>query len=271
MAVLADLSSLLSPRRLELLIDSCSLIDAHCHSEQYRGPAREQMLREVEDLDILCLTAATDRASIKATARLCEEYPHFIRAAGIHPWEAGAYAPEDLLPLENDFRESIQISEIGMDGLWAPPEATFARQKALFTAQLNLARDLNKPVTLHTKDAEDLILEILKKSPPPSILVHWFAGNSTQLKAYRDLGCFFTIPPAILTYAACRDLIQAIPLNCLLPETDNPGTWPWLFHGQEGRANQIKAVLQGAEALLGVPEEELMDQFRQNLKAFLMV
>ncbi|MDA3959025.1 TatD family hydrolase [Oceanispirochaeta sp.] len=257
-------------KNLTNLINDCSFIDAHTHSDHYQGENRTGMLKEVFEHRILTLSSATDPDSIQESFSLNRSCPWILTAAGIHPWKAGIYDLEDLESLEEVYKMAHQISEIGMDSLWAPPEATWEKQSELLEAQLKLAVKHNKPVTLHTKGAEDRILTLLKKWTPPSILIHWFDGSDEQLKAFQALGCFFTVSPVLLTEPVTNRIISQIPLNLLLAETDNPPAWHWLFD-QPPRAIQIQDVLQAASRILDIPIGELHEAFKDNLKTFFKI
>lgn len=228
------------------------------------------MVREVTKNKILTLNSAVDPESIRAASELNRKCPWILTAAGIHPWKAGIYGPETVESLEEEYRSSLQISEIGIDMIWAPPEAGMERQKLLLEAQLSMAVRHNKPVTIHTKGAEKDVLEILKPNRPTSVLIHWFDGSQSQLKSYLDLGCFFTVSPAVFKDSKFRSLVKQIPLEYLLPETDNPGTWPWLFN-KEGHPLQISHVMQETASFLNLDVDDLLLQFKSNLQSFLQL
>nr|WP_255526197.1 MULTISPECIES: TatD family hydrolase [unclassified Oceanispirochaeta] len=253
---------------IQKLISSCHFIDAHSHSDDY--PNRDAMLREVKKNKILTLNSAVDPESIKAAAAMNKICPWILTASGIHPWNAGKYSPETVESLENEYKSAMHISEIGMDSVWAPQEADIKKQEALMESQLSMALKYNKPVTLHTKGAEQQVLTQLKSIRPPSTLIHWFDGSETQLKEYMNLDCFFTVSPAVFTDRKFRSLIKKIPLNRLLPETDNPGTWSWLF-GEDGHPLQIQNVIKESASFLNCDEDELLLCYKENLKAFLLL
>jgi len=228
------------------------------------------MLREVSKNKILTLNSAVAPDSIATSFDLNKKCPWIIPAAGIHPWNAGKYGPETVESLEKEYKSAFQISEIGMDTVWAPPGADLKRQKLLLESQISMAVKHKKPATIHTKGAEKEVLDLLKTNSPPSMLIHWFDGSQSQLSAYLELGCFFTVSPAVFKDSKFRSLIKKIPLDRLLPETDNPGTWPWLF-GEEGHPLQISEVLNGSAAFLNWDTDELLLQFKSNLIQFLLL
>ena len=253
---------------LTALVDDCLCIDGHSHSDQYKGKDKELMIRDVNENRILTLSSATDPVSTRESFKLNSHCPWILTAAGIHPWKANLYGPRELEKLDTKYREAHQISEIGMDLFWAPPEASEKKQRVLLEAQLKLAVKYEKSVTLHTKGAEDQVIDLLKKVMPQAVLVHWFDGSPDQLRDLMDRGCFFTIPPAIITDPRCAQIIRNIPIERLLCETDNPPTWPWLFD-QPPRAVQIHTVLHEASLILNMSAPELHEVFKVNLKTFI--
>ncbi len=248
------------------LISNSLYIDAHCHGCDFPHPP--SLMETLERERILCLNAASDPESIRKAAELNRNCPRILSAAGIHPWQAGTFSLKDLEELAPFYREAQQISEIGMDAVWAPPEAGIDKQEILFRAQLELARRLEKPATLHTKGTEDRILELLEARMPPAVLIHWFDGNDAQLRRFLNLGCFFSVSPAVINTPRQREICLRIPEGKLLAETDNPSTWPWLL-GSEAKEEQIREVYSALSTLLHISEDDLGHSFRENLRAFI--
>ena len=257
----------MSPSDLNQLISDSLLIDAHCHGCDFSDPP--SLFDTLDRKRFLFLNSASSPESIRKADDMNRRCPRILNATGIHPWEAGTYGPEDLEPLLPFYRRAFQISEIGMDGVWAPPEAEPEKQEALFRAQLDLACHEGKPVTLHTKGTEDRILEHLNSHLPPSVLIHWFDGDDIQLRGFLDLNCYFSISPAVMNNQRQRDICHRIPADRLLLETDNPSTWPWLF-GAPAEPGQIQTVYETVSALLGLPLDDLRQQLRENCRSFLL-
>jgi len=257
-----------NPPDLRTLISTSLFIDAHAHCDGYPPGRREEFSRSIEDEKVLILSAGSDPSSTKKTFELADLCPWIIPCAGIHPWKAGEYGPDDADALEDCFRRAVMINETGLDREWAPPEATLEKQRRLFEAQLAAAVRLNKPLTLHTKGAEQEVLDLLIRYDPPAVLIHWYDGPPHILSSLLDRGCLFTAPPAVLNAPACREMIRRIPAGRLLAETDNPTAWPWLF-GAEGTPCQIREVYRAVASLRGISLPELHALFRKNLTEFL--
>lgn len=181
---------------------------------------------------------------------------------------AGQYGEKDVLSHRKDYKNSLIISEIGLDTVWAGENVSQDCQIPLLKAQLKLAEEFDKPVTLHTKGAEREILTILSELTLSSVLIHWYDGPEDVQKSLLAYGCYFTVPPVILKDPAYGNRILKIPSDRLLPETDNPGTWPWLFQ-REGSPGQIREIYNAYSQLCGRDIEEIQKQFQKTLKCFL--
>jgi TatD DNase family protein len=260
----------MTPHREHLitLIDSCEYIDAHVHCDSYSDG--DVLAHSLNTHKILCLSSGTSPDSWKKNAALSEKTPWIVPCIGIHPWEAGQYSAEDIFLNRSRYSSAPMISEIGLDTVWAEPDASLARQRPLLEMQLRLAVENRRPVTLHTKGAEHQILELLSSYTPPGILIHWYDGPRELLKGFLDRGCFFTIPLPILNNTEYRELIMSIPQERLLPETDNPSSWPWLFQ-QPGSPEQIRKVYEEYTGMVGKDKTIIHNQFKENMKALLQL
>jgi hypothetical protein len=117
----------MKPASLNELLSGSLYIDAHCHGCDYPSPP--SLFDDMEREKILFLSSATDPDSIRRAAELNRACPRFLHGAGIHPWNAGQYGPADLEELLPFYRRAPQISEIGMDAVWAPPGADGKKQE----------------------------------------------------------------------------------------------------------------------------------------------
>jgi TatD DNase family protein len=228
------------------------------------------MIKSVESLKILCLCASTGPLSWEENCLLEKVTPFIVPCMGIHPWKADRFGPEDLPGLRKHYSHAPMINEIGLDTVWAGEETTLDRQIPLFRGQLQIAREEGKAVTIHSKGAEQLILDILGEYSLKGVLIHWYDGPEDLLPAFLDYGCFFTIPPSLLKDRACEKLLSRIPENRVLPETDNPSAWPWLF-GRTGKAEQIREIYRDYALLKGKTITAIHNQFRQNLINLLLL
>lgn len=148
--------------------------------------------------------------------------PVLIPTAGLHPWHAAGHKVSEMLPF---LPACPAIGEIGMDSVWC--DTPLDIQESVFREQLARARDLDKPVILHTKGQEKKIASILKEYPN-TYLVHWYSCEQF-LEDYLALDCYFSIGPDVWWNPAVRRVAETVPLNRLLIETDGMNAVEWAY------------------------------------------
>ena len=257
---------------LKRKITSCAYLDIHCHCDSYPLQIQDQLIRLLDMEKILCFSAGTDPLSWIRNGVLSEQSDWIISCRGIHPWKCGSITEKDLDNLKAEFSQTVMINEIGLDTVWAPEDSSVKKQIPLFRKQLALAGEYKKPVTIHTKGAETMVLDLISSHREP-MLIHWYDGPEDLLPSYLALGCYFTIPPAALCKPEAPEsywnkILNRIPPERLLPETDNPSAWPWLFQ-TPGRADQIREIYQFYGSMVGKRETMIHNQFKKNLFDFL--
>ncbi len=208
------------------------LIDAHNHLQDSRLDVhRDELLNQLNNINISAAivngTSEQDWALVQALAKL---YPWVIPSYGIHPWEAHGRSIDwqnNLLNyLEN--QPNTLIGEIGLDK-WIK-DYNLEDQISVFETQLELAIDLNRPVTIHCLRAFGTLREILKSYSPLPIpfLLHSYSGPVEMVDSFTEMGAYFSLSG----YFANPDKIQKlevfkkVPQERLLIETDAPAMLP---------------------------------------------
>ncbi|MGX7106474.1 TatD family hydrolase [Hutsoniella sourekii] len=189
---------------------------------------------------------------------------------GNHPWEADEI---DQHPLKY-FQEADVIGEIGLDLPWTDLDLDV--QLRSFHKQLALAHQLDKPVILHTKGYEDLILDIIHDYPN-RYYVHWFSSsNLITLKSYLDFGVYLSVGPDITSNPAVQQVAKQTPSNRLLIESDGLDAIIWAqshtsqpldeasFYQQAMRSN-----LNALAKIRQVAPDQLVSQLHKNLSEFI--
>ena len=138
---------------------------------------------------------------------------HLFYSCGVHPWNASLDTLNSMFPL---LKKAPIIGEIGMDSVWCDVDLKI--QKEVFEKQLQLAQALNKPVILHTKGQEKMILELIRKYPN-TYIVHWY-GCMDYVKEYDEVVSYFTIGPSIGKEEEVTHLVKQISMDKLLMESD---------------------------------------------------
>lgn len=242
------------------------LIDAHTHLDHYSAEQLPAALAEIEQMPVLSVSVAVDIPSYQRTKEIATASPWIVPTFGIHPWRAHAYA-DKLAELDSWIAETPLIGEIGLDYVWDEDPAHYPLQRQVFEYFLSAAHTQNKVVNLHTKGAEQEILDLLRRHAVDRALVHWYSGPLDVLDRMIDYGCYFTIGVEVLVSPLIQEIAHRIPLAQLLTETDNPGGQQWLT-GEVGMPHLTNDVVAYLAHMRNVPAAELAALIEQNFRQF---
>ncbi len=189
--------------------------------------------------------------------------PTLFTTAGVHPHQAGAVTEDWLKQLRQCFSHAsvVAVGECGLDfnRMFSP----MAAQIEVFTAQLELSKQLKKPVYLHERDAFDTQLSLLKNQQINHGIAHCFTGNSEQLRAYLDQGLYIGITGWLCDERRGQDLQAALsylPLDRLILETDAPYLLPrTLTNKPKSRRNEPAFIAAIAEEVARLKQCSVAD------------
>jgi len=153
-------------------------------------------------------------------------------------------------------------------------ESFKVKQREVFIKHLELAKEVNKPIIIHCRDAHNDLLEIFNLAvKPPSGVMHFFTGNLEQAKKYIELGFYIsfsgviTFPPRKGEIVGAYDeIIKNIPLEKILIETDCPYVAPVPHRGKRNEPQYVKYVAHKIAEIRGVSFEEVAEQTTKNAK-----
>ncbi|WP_137390413.1 Qat anti-phage system TatD family nuclease QatD [Rhodoligotrophos defluvii] len=237
------------------------MIDFHAHLDLYPDPhaaARECIAR-----NLYVLSVTTTPSAWAGTAALTEGAPRIQTALGLHPQIAHERKAE-LALFEELLPRVRYVGEIGLDGV---PEYRrhWPDQQRVFTRILELCeRAGGRIMTLHSRRATTAVLDGLSAHPDAGTpVLHWFSGTQRELTRAVDLGCWFSVGPAMLSGDKGRQLVLKMPRERVLTESDGPfaqidgrAAWPW---------DVVRAVETLAQ-LWSEPPDAVDRQLRENLR-----
>lgn len=255
------------------------MIDSHCHLadavfaddlDEVVARARAGGVRTA-----LVILAAGDEAEEAQGRRLLALWPDVRFSIGVHPHAAQAFAaaPGRAADLVRDQMartpSARAVGEIGLDYHYdfAPRDV----QQQVFRAQVRLARDLERPVVIHTREAEDDTLAILREEGGGELrgVLHCFTGSASLARAGLDLGLHVSVA-GIITFpkaAELRETIRGVPLERLLTETDSPFLAPVPHRGKRNEPSYVGRVVEGLAQLHGCSASDIADTTAANFKA----
>lgn len=249
-----------------------SLVDSHAHLDNHQFDADlEEVLQRADQAGIKqILTIGCDLQSSAKSAELAASYASLSAAVGIHPHDAPQATREGLAQLESLLKQPkvVAVGEIGLD--FYRDRAPRDLQRQAFRHQIQLARQVQKPLIVHDRDAHDEVLKILREEDAQDCggVLHCFSGDLKMARACLDLGFYLSFTGNI-TYPAneaLRQVVASIPVDRMLVETDCPYLSP-LPH--RGKRNEPAFVRLTAEKLAEIKGLTLADVARvTNRNAF---
>jgi TatD DNase family protein len=210
------------------------------------------------------LAIGTELSDVDELRAIAEKYPNVFRTVGVHPLEARKhceiYGRDEIARVIRDncsHSKSIAIGEIGLD--YHYEKESEKQQKDLFNLQLELAGELDLPVSIHSRDASDDVVAIVKDHPKIRGVIHCFSGEKSFAEKALDLGLYISIS-GVVTYKKATELqdsIKYIPLDQLLIETDCPYLAPVPHRGKPNEPAFVVRVAEKISELLNAPLEEI--------------
>ena len=245
------------------------LIDthAHLHLAQFDGDREQALARAAEAGMARLVEIGYDLDSSRAAVALAEQHPEIYAAVGIQPH----YAVEADATWFATIRELaahpkvVAIGEIGLD--YFHDRAPHDAQERLFRRQLALAREVELPVVIHSRAAQNDTVRILHDAArgQPGIM-HSFSGDWAYAEACLEVGFMlsFSGPVTFPKATELHEVVRRVPLDRLLTETDSPYLSPHPFRGKRNEPARVRLVAERIAALRDMPLEALAEAVWQN-------
>jgi TatD DNase family protein len=245
------------------------VIDSHCHlADEVFAPDLESVVARARDAGLeraLVILSAGDEKEAAQAARVEALWPDVRFAIGVHPHHAGQFADRparaaDVVRAQfAGMSRARAIGEIGLDYHYdlSPRDV----QIQVFRAQVRLARELRQPVVIHTREADEDTLAILREDGGGDVtgVLHCFTGGPALARAGLELGLYVSLA-GIITFPKAEELretVRAVPVDRLLTETDSPFLAPVPFRGKRNEPAHVARVAEALGALHGLSGDEL--------------
>ncbi|WP_330111302.1 TatD family hydrolase [Cetobacterium somerae] len=244
------------------------LVDTHCHldNEKFDEDRLEVIERIKENLEF-CVNIGYDLASSKKSLELAKKYDFIYAVIGVHPIDIAEYDEEVEKELEllGKNPKVVAIGEIGLDYHWMtePKEV----QQERFKRQLELAERLNKPVVIHTRDAMEDTVNILKEYPNITGVIHCYPGSLETAKQLVDR--FYLGIGGTLTFKNSKkavEVVKDIPLDRIVIETDCPYLTPEPFRGKRNEPIYVEYVAKKIAEIKEISVEDVTKITTENAK-----
>ncbi|MGX7023923.1 TatD family hydrolase [Vagococcus hydrophili] len=209
-----------------------------------------------------------DTPTIEKSLELSHTYEDIYSIIGWHPTEAGSYSKEIETKLQHQLEtpKVVALGEIGLDYYWMedPKEV----QDKIFRRQIAIAKEMNLPISIHTRDAIEDTYKILKEEKIHNIggIMHSFSGDGEWAKRFLDLGMHISFS-GVVTFKKAFEVHEAatvVPMDKLLVETDAPYLAPMPYRGKRNEPGYTRYVAEKIAELRNIPFEEVAQVTREN-------
>lgn len=250
------------------------IFDTHAHyDDDAFDDDREELLSSLKSAGVgIVVNSGASLDGCQRTIELTEKYPFIYGTLGVHPDEVGELNEETFFWLKEQLMRPkiVAVGEIGLDYYWDKEKREI--QKEWFVRQLRLAKELKKPVVIHSREAAADTMEILKAevSKEISYEMHCYSYSPEMAREYRKMGLYLGIG-GVLTFKNAKKLKETVlesPMEYLLLETDCPYLAPVPNRGKRNDSGMLKYVVQELAALKGITPEEAIRITEENARRF---
>ena len=249
------------------------LIDTHAHldDEKFAHDRAAVIERARESGVVKIITMGDSLDSSARSVALAEKFEPVYAAVGIHPEEAQPMtaATDEQIAAWAAQEKVVAIGEIGLDYYWEKDEERRALQRAIFVRQLDLARQLRLPVCIHDREAHGDMMKILKtEGRGLRGVLHCYSGSWEMAAELLKSDWYFGVDGP-LTYknaAKLPEIVQRLPAERILVETDSPYLSPMPFRGKRNEPAHVLYVAKKAAELRGESLEAFARATRENTR-----
>jgi TatD DNase family protein len=248
------------------------MIDSHAHlnDPRFRADLSDVVERAQEAGVAAIINVGYDLPSSQCAVKLAERFEILWAVVGLHPHDAKLWDEEvqrGLLELAGH-PKVLAIGEAGLDYYY--DNSPRDEQRAVFRAQLALAEELGLPVVVHSREAAKDTLDILSEYPQVPCLLHCYSGSLEMARDYMQMGHYFSFggPITFQNASRLRSVVEGIPLEHILLETDCPYLTPHPHRGKRNEPAYVGLIAQKLAEIHGVSVEEVVRVTSENTRKF---
>ena len=249
------------------------LIDSHAHLDDKRfNKDRDRLIKSLEENDIsLVINIGADISTSIKSVKLAEEYENIYAAVGVHPHSAKEMDDStiEVLRAFANRDKVVAIGEIGLDFHYDNSPRDIQRKR--FIEQIKLAKELDMPIVVHSRDADQETFDIIKEEAADGKLrgvLHCYSGSAEMAKDYVDLGFYISLagPVTFKNARKPREVAKTVPIDRLLVETDSPYLTPEPHRGKRNEPLYLRHVASMIAEIRGMSFEDVGRITSENTK-----
>ena len=239
-------------------------IDVHCHIETYRD-IKEVVERARQAGVGIIINNSIDFKSMKKSLALADWFSEVKIAFGVYPIETLKLDDNEINGVIDFIKKNrdkiIAIGEVGIDLKWSE---NFEKQKDVFIRFVELSKELNLPLIIHSRKAEEQVIDILENNKCNKVVMHCFTGGIKLVEKIVKNGWYLSIPTNVVFNGVIQDIVKKTPIQNLLCETDSP-----YFQPERKKRNEPCFVVEGYRKIAELKNMELEgveEQIEENFK-----
>lgn len=250
-----------------------SIFESHAHYEDEAFDIdREALIASLVDNKIeYVVNVGSSIHTCHRTVELVRQYPFFYGALGIHPCDIEGVTDDDMAFIENECRTNsriVAVGEIGLDYYWEKEKSK--EQQEFFIRQIELAKRVNLPIIVHSREAALDTYNVMKSHAASKVggVVHCFSYHKEEAAKYLDMGFYIGVGGSS-TYknaAKVREVVEYVPLDRILLETDCPYLPPVPLRGTRNSSLNLPIIAQNIAEIKGVSYDAVLDATMANAK-----
>jgi len=249
------------------------IIDSHCHLdyEPLINNINDVLLNAKKNNITHLLTIGTSLESSKKIIEIIEKYENIYGSIGIHPNSTTSHLNDldKLIDIKKKSKKIIGFGETGLDYFYKKSEKK--DQIFSFEKHIEFATCEKVPVIIHTRDADEDTISIIKKNyTKTKFLIHCFTGNLEFAKKLLDLGCLISFS-GIITFkklTELRSVVKYVPMDKMLVETDSPYLSPDPLRGKSNEPANVKIIAEKVASIKGISLDDVANITTKNFNFF---
>lgn len=241
------------------------IFETHAHYDDERFDEDRDILIEKLFQKNICniINVGASIESTKTTIALAKKYENMYAAAGVHPSDIAGLNEETLAWLKEQTKDPkvIAVGEIGLDYYWDKEEDVQKAQRYWFAQQMGLARESQLPVIIHSRDAAEDTMRVMKEVHAEEIpgVIHCYSYSPEMAKEFIKMGYYIGVG-GVVTFKNAKKLketVMQIPLERILLETDSPYMAPEPHRGSRNDSGNLVYVAEKIAELKGITAKEV--------------
>jgi len=242
--------------------------ESHAHYDDEKFDIdRFELLDKLNNVGIdYIINVGSDMDSSLKSIELSEKYPYIYAAVGIHPHDAENMKDDDIYTLEKycENKKVVAVGEIGLDYYYdfSPRD----KQRQCFEKQLQLAKKVDKPVIIHSRQASQECFNIIKSSGVTKGVIHAFSGSPQMAQNYINMGFLIGVG-GIITFKnskKLKDVVENIPIDKILIETDSPYLSPVPNRGSRNNSQNLVYIVKEIAHIKQISEDFVSKKTKEN-------